>query len=91
MYIIKLPALSDVNVVHEAPVSEEKLGLVYNIVYCSDAMKNLAGEPKNQPIGLPLQYGRPGYNFESITYGHLVQVYQVLYGMPSSQTPQSTR
>ena len=91
IYVISLPALYDVNVINEAPVTEEKLGLVYNIIYCSEEMKNVTGEPRNQPIKLPLQYGRPGYNSESITYRHLVKVYQVLYGMPSGQTQANTR
>ena len=90
MYVIKIPTLYDSNEEHEAPVSESKLGIVYNLVFCSDLAKNPYGEPKNQLIKLPKQYGADGYNSERITYRHLVSVYQVLYGMPTAMSqPQS--
>ena len=91
IYVIKLPALSNIHEEHEAPVTEDKLNYIYNSVYCSDEAKNVHNEPKDQLIKLPFQHGLSGYNNEHITYRHLVKIYQVLYGMPSAALQAQSR
>ena len=77
---MKLPTLYDKNIQHEAPLTYEKLQLVYNIVFCSPEAANPRNEVKDQVIELPKLTGGVGYNPECITYAHLTEVYRCLYG-----------
>ena len=79
-YIVKLPAINDSSVLHNAPVSEAKLQEVYDLVYCSEESTNPRGEVLDQIIQLPIRAPGGGYNPEKISHTHLRLIYRAIYG-----------
>ena len=63
-YIVKLPAINDNTIIHEAPVNEAKLQEIYDFVYCSEESSNPRGEVLDQVIQLPIRAPGGGWNPE---------------------------